>query len=58
MDPGLFSPNDPAVNVTPIFEDSNQTDTDLPPDDKLFVHVNFDRESDGPDRTNRDEEGL
>jgi hypothetical protein len=52
MDPDFFSPNDPAVDVIPMFEDSSQTYS--PPDEELFIHVNFDGESDGPDG---DEEG-
>jgi hypothetical protein len=51
MNSDLFSPNDPAVDVIPMF--GNQTDP--PPDHELFADVNFDGENGGPDG---DEEGL
>jgi hypothetical protein len=46
MNPDLFSPNDPAVDMIPA------------PDHELFADVNFDGENYGPDGADRDEEGL
>jgi histone demethylase JARID1 len=56
LEAGLFSENDPAGDVTPMFESSSQTNPP-PPDDELFAGVDLDGEGDGVGVEDVDEDG-